>query len=132
MSGAKGYRGADGNYFYSSVATYRCPNAPYGDERARTSGWSPDPRITGALERFGVDAARLFRAAHPNTTPRDASDPSICGACGAVLEKVGYQAWRESMVGGGMFAQRDQRQIFGLKREAIQWAREQAVLSRNA
>ena len=136
MSREKFYRGPSGRLFcYDSDPLSRCPmdqaGVPVGDRPARYA------ETVDVLDALGLDGARLLGAAHRSA--RGPMDGNLCACCGAEREKIGYRAWvyvpvalaeseTTARVAGrlGFDFATERSQIFATKREAIQWAREEA------
>jgi hypothetical protein len=134
------YAGAGGERFcYAAAATYRCP-----------VGSEDEPKLlaASAAALLHCDAAKLAKilekAHHVSIRERDESGKltETCRACGARLERVGFAAWQEhdrddavgeriaSRLGFGPPSEQvGARRYFERKRDAMEWAREEAKIS---
>lgn len=140
------YEGAEGRrYCYASQRTHRCPVAPPMD--GALTGRVAE--IAAVLDGLGLDGAKTLRRAHRTSTH---VTEKTCGCCGAVLESLGYAVWIEmpwdqipetndniratrainERMGSTHGRKPGSHRYFGLKREAIQWCREEAQIDKAA
>lgn len=137
------YPGANGlRCCYASSPTFRCPLVETRE---------PDLLIQAAasmLECDPVKLAHIFeRAHHRNLRERDDAGKFTgrCAACGSQLDRLGFAAWKEQPKDASNAGERISERLFGeaterlgssryfdRKRDAMEWCREEAKISRAA
>lgn len=146
------YAGADGAQFcYAAQPTYRCPLAEPSEEGAGRPNESS--QLVAAADALTVDPGKLagvlkrahasYRAGRERTEEGRLTD--TCRVCGARMERVGFAAWHQAPDPveyrqqiakrlGYVAATRQvgRRRYFDRKREAMEWAHEEAKISRAA
>lgn len=155
------YDGGDGrHYCYAAEATVRCQFDPRGwpsisDPPPTVQAWLRET----AAAAGDPDPIRLLRRAHAGSQAVDPQSPTKCWACHGRLIKIGYSAWIEARLndpihddavktlemesslastrainerlGATHIRVSGSHRYFERKREAIQWAREEAELHRS-
>lgn len=149
------FEGANGRqYHYAHAARRECPY-----DQSSTRGHDPELRAEflergTRLAELGIDVARVFRAAHSGSlTGECRTRRGYCGSCGARLTMIGYAVWiaipidevaPESLdddgrrnvlihrrIGATHWTLKETLRHFGLRREAADWASEEAAFDQS-
>jgi hypothetical protein len=144
------YSGAAGRcYFYASTASVTCPNAT-GPSSSRDEWEAEHESLTSTFAELGLDAYQAMSSAHRAGSFADPDRPGFCRRCGARLASLGYRTWVEARLedpaldisdftrsanlalGGGWMVVPGSVRHWPKKKEAIEWAREEASIDKAA
>lgn len=152
MADARYYAGYAGRqYVYARDARIACPWDP-GITPEELDAFRAKVAAAGLDVGGAFDVERTLRRAHGSGVRRDEKDPTRCARCGAELVKIGYPSWvedrMERAIAEGYLNEATERinqrlgsthvrvpasyRLWATKREAMNWAREEAEIDRRA
>jgi hypothetical protein len=134
------YRGGDGAEFcYSTTKEWRCP---YNVDGVKEEDIPEHiQHVIATIDGLGLDGRHLLR--HRGGVTYEGKTPGRCRYCGGKLEAQGWRAWKSvpdpeeyrqriaDRLGLGAPTKIVESHLFGLRREAKEWARENARISKS-